>query len=211
MNLSINLYFDSKERFFPIDLNQRLQNQLSTTTCINSYTRVMDKNTIWVYYFMYYLMDDGLGIAHVDSHIDDLELVVVEIKNNSTISRICFTPHSQKEHFWLNEADSQSCLTKTNYGFAINIYCSKGKHATYPIMGKIFRDLGFANETNDGKNKIVPHVNELTITTINHPYFAGKKSLLSGKLDYPVVELKKVRYHMFFRGLPDISNICHCL
>jgi len=209
MNLSINLYFDSKERFFPIDLNQRLRNYISNTT-INSYTRVIDKNTTWVYYFMYYLFDDGLGSCHVDSHVDDLELVIVEIKNDSTISRICFTPHSQKEHFWLNEADSQTCLEKTNYGFAINIYCSLGKHATYPIGGKIHRDLGFANDTNDAKNKIVPRICELTPETINHPYFAGKKPLLSGELDYPVVELKKVKYHMFFRGLPDMSNIFNC-
>jgi len=209
MKLSINLYFDSKERFFPIDLNQRLRSYISNTT-INSYTRVMDENTTWVYYFMYYLFDDGLGKCHVDSHVDDLELVVVEIKNNSTISRICFTPHSQKEHFWLNEQDSQTCLEKTNYGFAINIYCSLGKHATYPIGGKIYRDLGFANDTNDGKNKIVPLICELTPETINHPYFAGKKPLLSGELHYPVVELKKVKYHMFFRGLPDMSNIFNC-
>ena len=96
------------------------------------------------------------------------------------------------------------------HGFGINIYCSLGKHATYPIGGKIFRDLGFANDTNDTKNKIVPLISELTPETINHPYFAGKKPLLSGELDYPVVELKKVKYHMFFRGLPDMSNIFNC-
>jgi len=205
MNITIKLHFDSKERFFPIDLNQRLQNNLSDN-CINAFTRIIDKNTTWVYYFMYYLFDDGLGKCHVDSHVDDLELVVVEIKNND-VSRICFTPHGQEEHFWLNEQDSQTCIEKTCYGVNLNIYCSLGKHATYPIGGRIFRYLGFANDTNDSKKTLVPRICELTLQTINHPFFAGKKPLLGSNLDYPTIKLKMVRYHLFLK-IPPSNFLC---
>jgi hypothetical protein len=195
---NINLYFDSNERFFPIDMNQKAKGFNTTERCINYYVRKINDNTKWIYYFMYYVQDDGFKRSHIDTHVNDYELVIVEIKGLK-INRICFTPHSRKENFWLNEKDTQ----KIQKNGKLDIYCSRGKHATYPIKGRIFRYFCFANDTNDYKIHCIPKLIELTESTINSKLFAYKKDTLTWDYNVPTISLWYVRFHMLF-VLPKI-------
>ena len=197
---SITLYFDSHERFFPIDINQKAKGFDTKEKCINYYVRKIDDITTWIYYFMYYVQDDGLKRFHIDSHPNDYELVIVEVKGFD-VTRICFTPHGRTENFWLSEEDTQKILKDGK----LNIYCSRGKHATYPLKGTIFRYFCFANDTNNHQIECIPRLVTLTESTINSPLFAYKKDTLTW--DYntvPTISLWYVRFHMLF-VIPNIK------
>lgn len=201
MQLQIN--FDNRERYFPRDLNT-FSPSTSTppenapeTLIINYHRRSLENGLTWLYYILFYVQDDGLGSFHLDAHPWDWEVVVAEMDDTDTLLRLCYTPHGSKEHFWLSKEDTQTLLKKT--GGTIPIYCSRGKHATYPMGGTIWRYGGFANDTNN--SRIVYNHPTLVELSVDSPYFAPKKGFLSNPLNYPTIPLHKVRTRLLFEPL----------
>jgi hypothetical protein len=205
---SPTVYFDRDERYFPKDLNQQASFQNSDsrpekapeTLTINYYVRPLDNGKTWIYYILFYLRDDGLGYFHVDAHTMDWEVVVVEMERG-TPRRLCYTPHGRKEHFWLSEQDTRTLLQRT--GGMVPIYCSKGKHATYPVRGTIWRYGGVASDTNDARIMYKQprlRLAELSQEAIQGPYFAPKSGILTDPLDYPTVRLATVSTRLLFKS-----------
>lgn len=202
------VYFDSGERYFPKDLNQQASFHNSDSRpekapdmlTINYYVRPFEDGKTWVYYILFFLRDDGLGYFHVDAHTMDWEVVVVEMEGG-TPRRLCYTPHGRKEHFWLSEKDTSILLQKT--GGVVPIYSSKGKHATYPVRGTIWRYGGVASDTNNGRLAYKqPRLRlvELSQDAIQGPYFAPKSGILTDPLDYPTVRLTDVSTRLLFKS-----------
>lgn len=207
------LYFDSRERYFPIDWNQwSLTKTASKTPTLNAYVRVLSPSVTWVYFFLYYLHDDGLGTFHIDSHAIDVEMVVLEINTltaggSPKLNRVSYHPHGTAEHFWLNPQDTAN-LVASNTERRVPVYCSRGKHATYPIKGTIWRYMGFANDTNDTVIKVTNGAQSLTLltdVTLASSSFAPKKWVLTSKLPYPTVPLDTVRYRLLWQTPPSVS------
>ena len=205
--MRLQIYFDNHERYFPKDLNdfasfsnaQPQPEKAPETLTINYYRRPLGNGKTWIYYILFYMQDDGLGYFHIDNHKLDWEVVVAEMDDEKdSLLRLCYTPHGRKEHFWLSEEDTRTLLKRT--GNAIPIYCSKGKHATYPVNGIIWRYGGFANDTNNCCIVYNPQLKQLSSEAIASPYFSPKSGILLDNLNYPTVRLAQVSTRMLFKN-----------
>ncbi len=190
-------HFDSAEKFFPVDFNEYIKNAEKTdlTYAVNTYVREMEGRT-WIYYWCFYTYDSGMYICHFDSHKIDFELCIVEIKNDK-VNRVCFCPHGSEEHFWIAGNDINNITDKNNN--RIHIYASNGKHASYPLPGRILRYYGFANDTNNDK-KIMDNLTPIPLNAVSmqNPIFGGKTNDLTYDYDQvKTISLDKVKTRMF--------------
>ena len=80
----------------------------------------------------------------VDAHKYDMEQLTVEVSNGGTVLGVCYQPHGIKEHYWLRSDSDLKTVLRGNA--QAKAYVSKGKHAVYPIEGRIWRYGGVAND-----------------------------------------------------------------
>lgn len=193
-------YTDASEKTKMINLNvyvkEGVKNQDSTVTGL--VTTQPDGRTL-LHYFAFYPRDDGLqlfGCFSVDAHAYDLERVTVELNALQAVTGVCYFPHGEKEHFWIRgHADLEKILVQGR----TRVYCSRGKHASYPICGTIWRYLGFAN---DHINPVFASVNvvEVNQEVLDHPRIDGvfrNIPLCLGEIDsLPTIALSRVRFHL---------------
>eukprot|EP00904_Undaria_pinnatifida_P003240 jgi/Undpi1/12917/HiC_scaffold_7.g02583.m1 len=109
----------------------------------------------WLIYINYYVDDGGLQVCGcactcctTGDHPYDLEVVVVEVDPNSKVSGVFYAPHSGHEHFWIRDHDDIDEIMggEGGDGYRPEVFISRGKHANYPVSGKIARIFGFAND-----------------------------------------------------------------
>lgn len=193
-------YFDKNEKYLPIDFNKYVNNNTIDNNIVNCYIKNYN-NLIYIYYWSFYLYDTGKTIFKINSHKYDIELVILEIKDDK-INRVCFCPHGQTEHFWLSIEDTKS-ITENN---KIKVYVSNGKHASYPIPGTIWRYYGFANDVNNSKYPIYIKPVLLTDNSINSELFKYKRSFIEKNIDIdiPCIALKKIRKRYLFKKIYNI-------
>lgn len=203
-------HFDSQEEYFPIDLNSFNNGRLNKNI-VNVYLRELKEisnDLIWIYYICFYTFDSGIKVCtpfncfsknKVSSHEFDFEIVILEInKKSEKICRVCFCPHGLDENFWIAENDLELILDKNNSD-KIHIFVSRGKHASYPVKGIIWRHFGFANDYNNDDRILLLKPIILTSNTINSQIFETKKKCLS--FDYntiPVIPYHSVKKRKFF-------------
>ncbi len=191
-------HFDSRESHFPIDMNTYQRGVYSMKNCVNVYLRDQGDH-YWIYYYTFYEYDAGMCCCHFDAHELDIELIILEVNVlTETLNRVCFCPHSSKEHFWLSKDDTQKLIGL--YDHRIHVYASKWKHACYPVAGRIWRYFGFANDKNNNAIVRNPRPIFLTIHTIESEIFENKKNQLEYDFNQvPEIPLDRVKYHMFFK------------
>jgi hypothetical protein len=221
-------HFDSRETHYTLDFNAYLKN-ITRINSVNVYVREIDQETLWIYYICFYLYDPGTKCClpfncyctdfRFSEHEYDFEMVIIEVKNKESISRVCFCPHGLEENYWIsgrmeNSSDNKSKnddktenddlyrILDRRDRCRIHVYVSRHKHASYPLPGIIWRYMGFANDYNNNDHEENPHRLKpyvLTNESIESDIFKSKKKCLS--FDYntvPTLTLGQVKYHMFF-------------
>lgn len=200
-------HFDCQEDYFPIDLNSYQEYGKLLNNCVNTYTRRIDYNTVWIYYICFYLQDSGTKCClpyncyctdiYFSTHEYDYEIVIIEVKNDE-INRVCYCPHGLSENFWIPNKDIHHIIDKNNKN-KVHVYISRSKHASYPIDGTIWRHMGFANDIIISPRTIHLLPLSLTESSIGSELFKSKQKCLS--YDYnlvPEVDFEKVKYRMIF-------------
>jgi hypothetical protein len=192
-------YWDKNEKILPMNLEnyflkKEVKNDYTITGYVVSYT-----SGYYLYYTTAYIFDGGMH--GLDSHPFDLETLVIDVSNDYKIKGILFSPHAEKEHFWIRNENDLKNIFKN--GRNPNIYCSLSKHAQYPINGYIFRYFGFANDKCfQPINKLVT-INEPSESLIKSPRinsYLGIPSILNKNLDIPKnIRLSKVKTNQLFR------------
>jgi hypothetical protein len=199
-------FFDKQEQFFPIDYNDFIRGEF-TEGIINYHIHTVGTITL-IYFLAFYLYDTGLYSQNWDSHFLDFEYVVYKYENQE-LDSVCFCPHAFDSHFCLSNEDTQTLLKiGTNH---INVYPSRGKHASYPIYGIIWRYIGFANDINfpmtEHKNlRFVPLNNQSLYS------FHISSSLQRMNLkDIPIIPLNMIRYYKYLPTHKKIMESIHML
>jgi len=159
-------------------------------------------NRTHLHYFFFYENDNGLKVFHrqVDAHLYDLEHVIVEL-TGELVTGVCFFPHASMETFWIRGQDDLNALLVQNRP---KTYSSRGKHASYPVSGTIWRYGGFANDQN------VPVLVPITSVAASEQLLALdnfdastfpaiKRRIIGDFSNVPTVALNKARYNMLWR------------
>jgi hypothetical protein len=139
-----DFYFDYKETEKVINLNKYVTGSDFSEETIISVIINNPKGGKIIFYFLFYLQDNGKNVCGfiVDSHKYDLEYVTIEIDDNEEVKGITFAPHSTKEHFVIRNKDDLNEIFKGN---TAKVYISKGKHGCYPVKN-VYRLCGFGND-----------------------------------------------------------------
>ncbi|CBJ49087.1 expressed unknown protein [Ectocarpus siliculosus] len=138
-------FYDEKETLFPIDLNRYTVDKSEVDGCNGVATPSKDGENTWLIYMNYYLFDGGVArLGGLGDHKYDLEIVIVEINRHQNVSGVFYGPHSGHEHMWIrNKDDVKEILDETGRP---RVYVSLGKHASYPLPGKVTRLFGFGTD-----------------------------------------------------------------
>jgi hypothetical protein len=162
-----------------------------------------------LHYFMFYDSDGGMPCCGraIGSHKYDLEHMIVEITHN-TLTGVCYMPHGTAEWYWIR---GQSDLQKiTNGGLRPIVYSSRGKHASYPVSGTIYRYLGFANDhcVPVTCSVTVQRASDalLSVDLIDGVFAALKPRIVGPFSQHPTVPLSSCRTRML-RKIPSWASI----
>lgn len=160
-------------------------------------------NRTFLHYFFFYKEDDGLTVLnHVfDAHLYDLEHVVVELTGD-TVTGVCYFPHASIESFWIRGALDLNDLLVDGRP---KVFSSRGKHASYPVSGTVWRYGGFANDHNDAVNVPITAVlaseQLLALNNFDRSTFPAIKNRIIGDFStVKTVKLNRARYNMLFKS-----------
>lgn len=174
---------------------------VADSTC-TGYVAQMDQKTL-LHYFFYYPKDDGMRVfglgTPVDAHQYDLEHIIVE-RTGAVVTGVCYFPHASAESFWIRGDNDLSQLLVQGHPA---VYASRGKHASYPVSGTIFRYGGFANDHIDPVLVPISVVQAsdqlLAVDLIDNKFPAIRHRITGDFSTVPTVTLASARYHMMFK------------
>eukprot|EP00903_Cladosiphon_okamuranus_P016537 g15256.t1 len=141
-------FYDKKEKFFPVDLNAYTADKSAVDGCNGVAAPSKDGEHTWLIYMNYYLYDGGVAkLGGKGGHKYDLEIVVVEVKKrgNQRVTGVFYGPHSSFEHMWIRHKDDLKTILN-NEGRP-RVFVSLGKHASYPVSGRVVRLFGLGTDT----------------------------------------------------------------
>jgi hypothetical protein len=205
------MYADKKEKQKLTNLNMYIDSKEISND--NSIIGVVKRTADITYlmYFFYYAFDDGLtyfDTFQIDRHQYDMETVVVELDSISetAIKGVIYLPHGGLEHFAIRDRDDLSQIFINNHPV---VYCSQGKHASYPTSGRIFRYGGFANDICDPV-EVVVNVTEPSDKLMATPFIDGLFANIPIRVNDDLttintIRLKNVHDHMLFT-LPSATE-----
>eukprot|EP00752_Nemacystus_decipiens_P001562 g1526.t2 len=141
-------FYDKKEEIYPVDLNAYTADQ-STVDGINGVAAPSkDGKHTWLIYMSYYLSDGGVvKLGGAGGHKYDLEIVIVEVKSrgNQNVTGVFYGPHGSYEHMWIRHKDDLKTIMDKE-GARPRVFVSLGKHASYPVHGRVVRLFGFGTD-----------------------------------------------------------------
>ncbi|CAM9664288.1 unnamed protein product [Sphacelaria rigidula] len=158
----------------------------------------------------YYLQDGGVvKLGGKGGHPYDLEIVIVEVGNSDQkITGVFYGPHSSHEHFWVRNPDDLKRILGED-GNRPRVYVSNGKHASYPISGKVFRLFGLGTDqcmNPQEKNRPLLPLNEETrkVDRIDGKFAGPRRRITRDWSVAPGSRLKNVRSR---RAVPPAKQI----
>ncbi|CAM9824612.1 unnamed protein product [Scytosiphon promiscuus] len=140
-------FYDKEEKIFPVDLNKYTVDQSAVGGGNGVAAPSKDGKHTWLIYMNYYLFDGGIAkLGGRGGHKYDLEIVIVEISiANQHVTGVFYGPHSSFEHMWIrHEDDLESLLDSARRP---KVYISLGKHASYPVAGRVRRLFGLGTDS----------------------------------------------------------------
>lgn len=209
------LYFvDAAEKVKMINLNRYIAEgvQVEDNTVTGVVSTGPDGRTL-LSYFAFYPRDDGLsvlgGLRTLDAHKYDLERVTVELDAQGTVMGVCYFPHGHTEHYWIRgSSDLQKLLVQGRP----HVYCSRGKHGSYPVNGTIWRYFGFANDHCEPA-LLLPNVTvvpaseqALALPRIDGVFPGLPPNMRSNLSVLPTVALSSACYHLLCTLPPSITQ-----
>jgi hypothetical protein len=196
---------DKYEKTELADMNEYIESNtiINNKTILGTVVNISTTKTL-LHYFFFYSQDDGLPYCcySIGGHKFDLEHIIVELTNNK-ISGVCYMPHGGSEFYWIRNTSDLQLLLKANHPV---VYSSRGKHASYPISGTIYRYFCFANDHCDPV--MIPidviEANSKTLATpLIDNVFAGITNRILGDFSqYPEIRLSKSRTKILW-VIPD--------
>lgn len=196
-------YFDKDEQERPIAFSSSLD-QPRQPVYAEFFPSALTPGAFIIAYYMVFRRDNGTALLGLDAHDGDYESVLVEISSAGALLGVCYRPHGEEEHFWIRDHDDVMRITDNGrHGPAV--YVSRGKHASYPVSGKIWRLFGIGTDICESPIPIVVTlicINEQTDewrAAMDRSVLAQRFRHVSGDfkyVDYPEIRLKDVATRM---------------
>lgn len=203
---------DFREKEPLINLNEYIASgrQVADNTCTGYIVR--HGNVVLLHYFFFYLRDNGLRVLgfDIDAHKYDVEHIIVELTDQQ-VTGVCYLPHGSKEFYWIRGITDLSKILID--GTRPVVYASRGKHASSPVPGTIWRYFGVAN---DHVRKPVPSTVTVVAASdevmaeprIDNVFDSLQDRVVGNFKQYSVVPLSKVRTHLLFKLPVGIRSYC---
>lgn len=157
--LTIQTLYDYSTTYYPNQLARKdvwietpkasLHSEYKPNTPVYAFVKETE-NSIDLYYVSLYAFNYGktiLGIAHSGDHEGDMEVMIIELKRDSTlqgvdrINRIYYGSHATEDGRWVKPSDVEFID-----GTHPVVYVAAGGHGNYHIPGVVFRFGGLAND-----------------------------------------------------------------